>query len=238
MRAVVGLLMLLAGCDVVLNLRANDATDAGALDAAVPRCGGTSVFTSHFDDEVDFARSWDRELDSGATIDVIERSLAITSGSPIGYGAARTNTTYDFRGATMQVKIVETFVLARVEQFFFIRSAAEPGTVHYMNIDMDTTTGQLYLDMAYKLKELQQPGSKGMTYDAVAHHWWRISHDITTNKIAYSTSPDGIDWIVRHEIAAGVTVDNVVLGVGVGAYAPGNLERGRGRFDDFELCRQ
>jgi hypothetical protein len=233
MRIFAALLILLAGCDVVLGLKENK---PDVVPDAMLRCGA-AVFASTFDDNVDFARRWNRELDPGTSIEIVEQSLAATNGVPRGYATARTNATYDFRDGIAQVQIVETFASAGIEQYMNLSSAGNPETAHYMNLDIDTSNGRVYLDTAFKLDGVVM-SSMGVEYDPIAHRFWRIEHVSETNSIVYSTSVDGGEWTERRRMAAMFPVDSVTIMLGVGSYNPTNTKSLRGRFDDFELCRK
>lgn len=56
-----------------------------------------------------------------------------------------------------------------------------------------------------------------MTYDPVAHSWWRLR--VATSAAYWDTSPDGITWTQRRTMTHGLTLTNVELDFSAGAWA-------------------
>lgn len=238
-RAASALLLLpLAGCDLLFQLQHVDGSDGGPATgdgAAVPRCTGTSKLRSTFDDDAALARSWDKVLEAGTSAAIVDQTLVVTAGVPTGYGYVTTNTSYDFRGGTMQTRLVDASVTENAETFFEVRLPTADRQRCYIGVQYDSTNST-YLVFACKSDVTGElPGAKIVTYDPVAHRYLRMQQQGTG--MLFFTSVDGVDWTQRNQIDTPLySYASVTFLYGAGAYDPGVSQPTSGHYDDFELC--
>jgi hypothetical protein len=71
-----------------------------------------------------------------------------------------------------------------------------------------------------------------LPYDAVAHRWWRLRE--TAGTLFYETSPDALDWTVRHSVADPPYINSATVELGGATTGPmaavGSIE-----FDNVDL---
>jgi hypothetical protein len=72
--------------------------------------------------------------------------------------------------------------------------------------------------------------------DPVAQRFWQMEHFPATSEVAFSVSPDRVQWTEHYRIAATVPVTNMGIEIAAGAYSGGEPSPGMPRFDNFELC--
>jgi hypothetical protein len=72
------------------------------------------------------------------------------------------------------------------------------------------------------------------SFDAVAHRYWRIRHDISSNAISFDTSPDAITWTTNKAVTAGFALTAVKFSLIAGAWGTGNATPGAAIYNDFQ----
>src|SRR5882762_286321 len=74
-----------------------------------------------------------------------------------------------------------------------------------------------------------------LTFDATAHHYWRIRHNATANTINFETSADGNTWTTRKTAAVGFSLTSMRFYLYAGAWGTGNGAPGAAKYDNFQL---
>ncbi|PYQ68775.1 MAG: hypothetical protein DMG01_30270 [Acidobacteria bacterium] len=80
-----------------------------------------------------------------------------------------------------------------------------------------------------------------MTFDAVAHAFWRIRHDAASSNIVFETAPSngGLPgtWTTRRTVARELSVTAMRLELKAGSTDPQSVSPGTVRFDDVRAAR-
>ena len=76
-----------------------------------------------------------------------------------------------------------------------------------------------------------------LTFDATAHHYWRIRHNATANTINFETSADGNTWTTRKTAAVGFSLTSMRFYLYAGAWGTGNGAPGAAKYDNFQLLK-
>jgi hypothetical protein len=73
-----------------------------------------------------------------------------------------------------------------------------------------------------------------ITYNAAAHHFWRLRHDLASNQVNFETSPDAITWTTHKTVTAGFSLTAMKFSLIAGAYGTGNSTPGAAIYDNFQ----
>ena len=237
MRAGVALLILpLSACDLLFQLQHVDPADGGgtAGDAGAA-CAGTRSLHTAFTDDVELARSWDKETETNSSVTIVDHTLALTVGVPTGYVDAITNTTFDVRGGTVQVQLVEPFFAADAEMFLGVHLPTPDRQRCYIGLTSDGTPEGANLGFVCKTDVTMIGVPKYVPFDATAHRYWRMVQ--TGIGMTFFTSSDAEVWTMRHQIDTPTfAYDAVHFVLGAGSYSPGVMQAQTVRYDDLDYC--
>ncbi|MCA1579188.1 MAG: hypothetical protein LC794_17705 [Acidobacteria bacterium] len=209
----------------LLTARATD--NRGAITASVVVPLTTPTFYDDFNDNSLDSGKWHiGEAASPAVVSEQNQQLRITlPASTATYNGIGSNALYDMRGGTVQVELVQSVSQAGwVENFLYLESDAQ----NYFMIQ--TGGGSL-------LMRARTNGSNDqlvIPYDAAAHRYWRIRHNLNTNSVSFETSPDGAIWTSRKTVTAGFSLTAIRLVLLAGAWGTGNAAPGAAIYNDFQ----
>lgn len=210
----------------VLTAKATDNRGAVTTSAAIAIT--TPTFFDDFNDNSLSAAKWS-VLTPQSTAVVTEQGqqLRITlPPSTATYNGIVSNATFDIRGGTVQVEQIQAVSQAGwVEDHLVIEKDANN---YYM---LHTGAGGTVLRSTVNGVNDQLV----IPYDPVAHHYWRLRHDLAANTVSFDTSADGITWTTRKTAAAGFALTAVKFKLIAGAYGTGNASPGAAIYNDFQF---
>jgi len=187
----------------------------------------TPTFYDDFNDNSLDLGKWNiRAPGSSPTITEQSQQLRLTlTPSTAGYNGVGTNATFDMRGGTAQVEMVQPVSLAGwVENFFNIELDAQ----NYFMFQI----GVGNMIMRYTLNGVND--QLLIPYDNVAHRFWRLRHNLNTGTASFETSPDGTVWTSRKTVTVGFSVTALKFVLMAGAYGTGNASPGAAIYNDFQ----
>lgn len=135
-------------------------------------------------------------------------------------------TATDIRGGTVQVELAQSVSQAGwVENMLKI----EKDTNNYYLID--TGAGNtLFRSMVNGVND-----QSFIPFDPVAHRYWRVRHDLSSNVVSFETSADAITWTTRKTATAGFALTAVRFSLIAGAWGTGNAAPGAAVYNDFQF---
>jgi Big-like domain-containing protein/IPT/TIG domain-containing protein len=210
----------------LLTARATD--NRGAITTSGLVAVTAPTFYDDFNDNsLDLAKWFIQTPGSAATVTEQSQQLRITLPTNVAtYNGVGSNATYDMRGGTAQVELVQSVSQAGfVENFMTVQLDAQ----NYLMIQ--TGAGNLLMRSMVNGANDQL----SVPYDAVAHRFWRIRHSLGTNTVSFETSPDGAVWTSRKTVTAGFSLTSVRFNLFAGAYATGNPTPGAAIYNDFQF---
>ena len=209
----------------LLTTRAIDNRGATTTSGAV--LVTTPTFYDDFNDNSLNVSKWHiGQTSSPAVVTEQSQQLRITlPASTATYNGIGSNALYDMRGGTAQVELVQSVSQAGwVENFLILELDAQ----NYFMIQ--TGAGNLLL-------RSRTNGSNDqliVPYDATAHRFWRIRHNLNNNSVSFETSPDGATWTTRKTVTAGFAVTALRFVLLAGAWGTGNAAPGAAIYNDFQ----
>jgi hypothetical protein len=148
--------------------------------------------------------------DSSVTVNETGSQLVVTPSanqSGLHYNGLISSRIYDLTRGIIFVEVVESTRNQAHTRFTFGADANN-------RILMYTESSRLYMSLMIGGSSV---GTLSISYDRVAHRWWRIRNVMPGDTISFDTSPDGISWTQRHSIARGslnITTGKVNLSAG------------------------
>lgn len=148
--------------------------------------------------------------DSAVTVNETGNQLVVTpraNQSGLHYNGLISGRTYNFTQGIIFVEVVESTRNQAHTRFMF-------GADSNNRILMYTESSRLYMSLMIGGSSV---GALSISYDSVAHRWWRIRHVASGDTIRFDTSPDGISWTQRHSISRGslnITTGKVNISAG------------------------
>lgn len=209
----------------VLTAQATD--NRGVISTSSALAITTPAFFDDFNDNSLNATKWSvLTPQSPAVVSEQGQQLRITlPASTATYNGIVSNATFDIRGATVQVEQVQAVSQAGwVEDHLVIEKDANN---YYM---LHTGAGGTVLRSMVNGVNDQLV----ITYDPIAHHYWRLRHDLASNSVNFDTSVDGITWTTRKTTTAGFALTAVKFKLIAGAYGTGNASPGAAVYNDFQ----
>jgi hypothetical protein len=171
----------------------------------------------------------------------------LTQASGMHYGGYVSANSFDMRNGSARVEVVKAatggadtiFAIGSdADNFhrFLIHTAGGPtglapvvhGPGGFLQ-PLDTTVSQLIFQVAAG----GPPVSVSIPYDPVQHRFMRFRHVAITNSIVFETSPDDIDYTVRHTVVLQRSVSAITAELSAGTSNPANP--GATIFDNFGL---
>jgi len=146
--------------------------------------------------------------------------------STAAYNGVTTKSYYDIRGGTVQVQLVQPVSQAGWCENS-LQVSLDPQNYLLINVGAGST---LFRSMVNGVND-----QLVIPFDGVAHRYWRIRHTVSTNSLAFDTSPDGVTWITRKTVTAGFSLGAVKLVMMAGSYGTGNSTPGAAIYDDFQV---
>ena len=208
----------------LLTARATDnrgATTTSALVAVT-----TPTFYDDFNDNSLDLGKWNI-IDPTSPVVVSEQSqqLRITvPGSTASYNGVRSSSSYDMRGGTAQVELVQAVSQAGwVENTLVLEADGN----NYLLINTGAGSIVFRSSVNNVFDQLILP------YDPVAHRFWRIRHSLTTNTVSFETSPNGAVWTSQKTVTAGFSLTAMRFVLRAGAWGTGNASPGAAIYNDF-----
>lgn len=139
-----------------------------------------------------------------------------------GYVSAAT---YDFSGMAAAVEVPQAATGAADTILAVVRDSQ-----NFAFIVVEE--GMLYFDRC-------TAGSRsisGIPYSATNHRWWRLRHDVATNRIHFETSANGTSWTSQRNDAVSFPISalRMEISAGTGTVVPATLSA---QFDNFSLTR-
>ena len=225
----VGIVCLLAGCDVVWRL--DDVHGAAVADARRDAPGNCTFV----DDFAGTQRKQDWELlmdDPRITIaqadmTIIEAMASIDTNAETGLKLVERQTLA--LGERVEVEIPQATETAdgQVETSLIVGQNPQNGYV----IDVSQTFLELYSRVA-------GVGTLVSTrmYEPGPHRWWRLAHGPGESEVTFYTSLDGHDWFGQKTVPMAVPLVDVEIVILVGSYSGGAPVATRAVFDNFSVC--
>lgn len=152
-------------------------------DAAPPAeaCAQPTLLTDPFD-EIDSAQ-WSTYSESTTTIGATGE-LAITYTTD-GLAGVRTRDGYRLHDSSTWIEVKEVPATDSEAQLFFLAKRGNGESVEFK-----VQAGELYLQ--WTPEEGSKNVQRQLTYDPLAHHWWRLREE--EGEIHWDVSPDGEAW--------------------------------------------
>jgi len=142
------------------------------------------------------------------------------------YNGVVTKSSYDIRGGSVQVQLVQPVSQAGWAENF-LQVLLDPQNYLLINTGAG---GTLFRSMVNGVSD-----QVIIPFDGVAHRYWRIRHTPSTNSISFDTSPNGSTWTTRKTANAGFSLAAVKVQMLAGAYGTGNSAPGAAVYDDFQV---
>lgn len=60
--------------------------------------------------------------------------------------------------------------------------------------------------------------TKDIAFDPVAHRYWRLDTNVLPGRMAYETSPDGVNWVVQSDTRLVLSLSDAYFELGGGTY--------------------
>ena len=210
----------------VLTAQATD--NRGAITTSSAVAVTTPAFFDDFNDNSLNTSKWSVITPSSPVV-VSEQGqqLRITlPGSTLGYNGIVSNATFDIRNGTVQVEKIQPVSQAGwVEDHLIIEKDANN---YYL---LHTGSGSTVLRSMVNGVNDQLI----IPYDPVAHHYWRLRHQLASNSVFFETSADGITWTTLKTAAAGFALTAVKFKLNAGAWGTGNANPGAAIYNDFQF---
>jgi Big-like domain-containing protein len=210
----------------LLTARATD--NRGAVTTSAATAVTTPSFYDDFNDNSLNSTKWS-VLSPGSPAVVSEQSqqLRITlPASTATYNGIASNATYDLRGGTVQVELAQAVSQAGwVETMLKI----EKDVNNYYLIDVGSGN-ILFRSMVGGVND-----QTIISFNAVAHRYWRIRHDLAANTVSFETSSDALTWTTRKSASTGFALTAVRFSLVAGAWATGNAAPGAAIYNDFQF---
>jgi hypothetical protein len=105
--------------------------------------------------------------------------------------------TWNFTGALSSVEVVK---VARPSEYADTAFAVGVDSNNWFRFVHEH--GQLY----FQRKVGGAKTSTNVTYNPVAHRFWRLRHNTGTDQVVFETSPDGLAWVVRRTVARTISI--------------------------------
>ncbi len=210
----------------VLTAKATD--DKGAVTTSSPVVISAAAFFDDFNDNSLNSTNWQVMTPSSAVV-VSEQGqqLRITvPASAAGYNGVTSKSSYDIRGGSVQVQLVQPVSQAGwVENYLQVLLDSQ----NYLLINVGAG-GTLLRSMVNGAND-----QVIIPFDGVAHRYWQIRHAQSTNAVSFETSPDGVTWTTRKTATAGFSLAAVKFQLVAGAYGTGNGAPGAAIYDNFQV---
>lgn len=174
-------------------------------------CGASSL-TDDFN-ATSFAPKWDAWADTPGTITDNGSAVVMQTDGTINiWSGFQSNHLYDLRGDTYYA---DWSAVPQLSGFVTWMQAMLPGsggnTVLEFNVEGTT------LQMVQSVNNTDTD-SQTLTYDPVAHRYWRFRSDAAATTVYWDTSPDGIAWTMRASAPARFDLSHVFFVHGCGEY--------------------
>ena len=117
-----------------------------------------------------------------------------------GFGGVVSSSAWDLRGKQIRVQVADT-------------GGSQMDTFMTLTRDHDNWRRIIRRD-ALLYFQAHKPGDRvGMMteYSPADHLWWQIRHKNETDSLIYETSPDGVSWQFRYELAAPDWLDSALV---------------------------
>jgi hypothetical protein len=208
-------------------LRAKAIDNRGATTTSAAVSVTTPTFYDDFNDNSLNPGKWHiRNTNSPAVVSEQSQQLRITvPPSTATYNGVGSNATYDMRGGTAQVEVVQAVsqagwvdnsLILEVDGQNYLQIGDGAGSIVFRSV-VNGVNDQLV-----------------NTYDPVAHRYWRIRHNLNTNTVSFETSPDSAFWTSRKTVTAGFAVTALRFVLQAGAWGTGNAAPGAAIYNDFQ----
>ena len=210
----------------VLTAQATD--NRGAITTSAAVAVTTPAFFDDFNDNSLNTSKWTVLTPSSpAVVSEQGQQLRITlPANTATYNGIGSNATFDIRGGTVQVEQVQAVSQAGwVEDHLIIENDAN----NYFMLHTGAGSTVLRSMVNGVNDQLIIP------YDPIAHHYWRLRHQLASNSVTFETSADGITWTTRKTAAAGFALTAVKFKLIAGAYGTGNSNPGASIYNDFQF---
>ena len=218
----------LAPGSYVLTAQATD--NRGVITTSAAVAVTTPAFFDDFNDNSLNTSKWTVLTPSSpAVVSEQGQQLRITlPANTATYNGIGSNATFDIRGGTVQVEQVQAVSQAGwVEDHLIIENDANN---YYL---LHTGAGSTVLRSMVNGVNDQLI----IPYDPIAHHYWRLRHQLASNSVVFETSADGITWTTRKTVAAGFALTAVKFKLIAGAYGTGNSNPGASIYNTFNSSR-
>jgi hypothetical protein len=209
----------------LLSAQATD--NRGVVTTSSVNAVTTPTFFDDFNDNSLNTSKWTITAPSSQVV-VSEQGQQLRLTLPAGvaaYNSVISNSTFDMRNATIQVEQVQAVSQAGwVEDHLVIEKDANN---YFM---LHTGAGSVVLRSMVNGVNDQLI----ISYDPVAHHYWRLRHDLATNQAHFETSADAITWATHKIVTAGFTLTAVKFSLVAGGWGTGNAAPGAAIYNDFQ----
>ena len=206
----------------------------------------TTILEDTFNDNsLDSAKWTSNNLFSGftdAAVPTVETNQRLQIGpllqgqSGSHYNGIRSSNSYDFRGAYSYVELVQAPATSTKADAMFT-----------VGIDAHNYY-RVYVEEGILICQERISATKRnlftTPYNAVAHRYWRIRHEVATGNVIFETAPDNAglpgSWVLRYSQqwnSASVPVATVMFEIKGGTWQPESLPPGTVIFDNFRVAR-
>lgn len=231
MRLALALLPLLAGCDILFQLReVNPEGDALVItEASVdvpPRC----PYADNFDDNT-IASTWTLFDPSQVQAVVSEREkmldIALRNDIDDAYNGISTVDPLDLASKIARVTVYPMYEGGWYEAVFEIRMD------DFNSVFVQTGAGSLtYAVVTDGIRTMSSP----LTYDPDRHRHWQIRNDSVAHLVYFEVSGDSVNFDTLASVVVSWSFSSVHVRLFAGTFQPGGPNPGSARFDDFSVC--
>jgi hypothetical protein len=158
--------------------------DGRTNEGCASQCGQAMALADDFEDGT-AGTGWEVWASGGTSVAEVDGGLAMTPGDSGGEGLYRSQTNFDFIGSYVLVELVQPFPSSSVAAATFL--VADPSG---NDIQINQSGNELVL--GYNTATPTYITVATLTFDAVAHRWWRIRE--AGGVIYWDLSPDGVAW--------------------------------------------
>lgn len=210
----------------VLTVKATD--NRGAVSTSAPVAVTTPTFFDDFNDNSLDTAKWSLYIPSSpAVVSEQGQQLRITiPPSTATYNGVVSNASFDLRGGAAQVELVQA-----VSQAGWVDNSLLVQRDDQNFYQIGVGAGSIVFRSRIGGVESQSV----ITFDPVAHRFWRISHTQASDLVSLETSADGVTWTTRKTVTAGFSLVGVKFVLNAGAWGPNNASPGAAIYNDFQF---